>query len=251
MPMTRAFVVHGEAGWDEATPAGPFVCYDVRPGRVERTMRDPRDAGIARCALDDLRGGDAAATRRACARRSRAATRPAHRDALVLGARARARGHRREPDARRAVHARAQGRSTSGAGARLLERIARVREGARAVTFLARMAEASRERVRAARARESEAALERRALARAAAPPLDARPLRRASPSSSCARRPPAASRAATSIAARSSQATRAAAQRPSRCSRSPRSSTASSTHLADAAELLAPRAGPRCARTS
>ena len=30
LPLTRAFVVHGEAGWDEATPAGPFICYDVR-----------------------------------------------------------------------------------------------------------------------------------------------------------------------------------------------------------------------------
>ncbi|HJR68601.1 MAG TPA: anthranilate phosphoribosyltransferase, partial [Gammaproteobacteria bacterium] len=60
LPMTRAFVVHGEAGWDEATPAGPFVCYDVRLGSVERTIRDPRDAGIERCALTDLRGDDAA-----------------------------------------------------------------------------------------------------------------------------------------------------------------------------------------------
>ena len=86
LPMTRAFVVHGEAGWDEATPAGPFVCYDVRPGRVERTIREPRELGFARCALEDLRGtdaaGNAARLREALAGRDT----PAHRDALVLGA---------------------------------------------------------------------------------------------------------------------------------------------------------------------
>ncbi len=34
MPMERAFVVHGEPGWDEATPVGDFWLYDVRPGSV-------------------------------------------------------------------------------------------------------------------------------------------------------------------------------------------------------------------------
>src|SRR5690606_17542735 len=59
MDVERAFVVHGVAGWDEATPAGPFVCYDVRggsggPAKVVRTVRDPRDYGIDECALDGL-----------------------------------------------------------------------------------------------------------------------------------------------------------------------------------------------------
>ncbi len=39
MPIERAFVVHGEPGWDEATPAGDFVLYDVRDGEVTETMR--------------------------------------------------------------------------------------------------------------------------------------------------------------------------------------------------------------------
>ena len=34
MPLERAFVVHGEPGWDEATPVGDFVLFDVRPGKV-------------------------------------------------------------------------------------------------------------------------------------------------------------------------------------------------------------------------
>ena len=32
MPIERAFVVHGEPGWDEATPVGEFTLYDVSAG---------------------------------------------------------------------------------------------------------------------------------------------------------------------------------------------------------------------------
>jgi anthranilate phosphoribosyltransferase len=123
LPLHRAFVVHGEAGWDEATPAGPFVCYDVRPGRVERTMRDPRDAGIERCTLDDLRGSDAASNaarlREALAGRDTAP----HRDALVLNAALAIEVTGLEPGLGRAV-VRARRTLASGAGTRLLDRIA-------------------------------------------------------------------------------------------------------------------------------
>jgi anthranilate phosphoribosyltransferase len=86
MAVTRAFVVHGEGGWDEATPAGPFVRFDVRDGAVRREVCDPGDYGIERCTIDELRGGDAASN----ASRLRAALgggdTAAHRDALVLAA---------------------------------------------------------------------------------------------------------------------------------------------------------------------
>jgi anthranilate phosphoribosyltransferase len=122
LPLTRAFVVHGAAGWDEATPVGPFVLYDVRPGSVERTVRDPLDAGIERCSLDDLRGGDAAHNaarlREALANRDTAA----HRDALALNAALALEVTGTEPDARSGV-ARARAALADGAGARLLERI--------------------------------------------------------------------------------------------------------------------------------
>lgn len=85
LPIERAFVVHGEPGWDEATPVGPYLLFDVRPGRVESSRRDPADEGIPRCAPGDLRGGDASLN----ARKLRAALsgEPGpHADALALGA---------------------------------------------------------------------------------------------------------------------------------------------------------------------
>jgi anthranilate phosphoribosyltransferase len=86
MPLERAFVIHGARGWDEPTPIGPFLCYDVRGGTVTRTTRDPALAGLAGCSEADLKGGDAAHN----AARLRAALAgtdtAAHRDALALGA---------------------------------------------------------------------------------------------------------------------------------------------------------------------
>lgn len=86
LPIRRAFVVHGAAGWDEPTPIGPFICYDVSSGSVVRAVRDPGDYGMARCDEAALRGSDAATN----AARLRAALAggdtPAHADALVLGA---------------------------------------------------------------------------------------------------------------------------------------------------------------------
>jgi anthranilate phosphoribosyltransferase len=86
MDAKRSFVIHGAPGWDEATPVGPFLCFDVRPGVVERSVRDPRDAGLDRCTAEDLLGGEAELN----AERLRGALAgedtAAHRDALVLGA---------------------------------------------------------------------------------------------------------------------------------------------------------------------
>ena len=59
MPIRRAFVIHGAPAWDEATPVGPFDLFDVRPGEVKATRRDPADHGIPRCEATDLRGGSA------------------------------------------------------------------------------------------------------------------------------------------------------------------------------------------------
>ena len=46
LDIDRAFVVHGAAGWDEPSPIGEFLLFDVRGGKVERSTRDPADLGL-------------------------------------------------------------------------------------------------------------------------------------------------------------------------------------------------------------
>ncbi len=85
MPIERVFVVHGEPGWDEASPAGDFILYDVRRGSVETSVRTPEDYGVARCAPEDLRGGDAAHNATALAKVLKGEDKGAHRDAILMG----------------------------------------------------------------------------------------------------------------------------------------------------------------------
>jgi anthranilate phosphoribosyltransferase len=56
----RAFVVHGAAGVDELSPAGPNLVCEVADGQVRRREIDPLDLGVGRCAPEELRGGDPA-----------------------------------------------------------------------------------------------------------------------------------------------------------------------------------------------
>ncbi len=85
MPLERAFVVHGEPGWDEATPAGKFVLYDVRPGSVTEETRSPADYGFAQCAPEELEGGDAEHNAHELVRVFTGEDKGAHRDALLMG----------------------------------------------------------------------------------------------------------------------------------------------------------------------
>ena len=85
MSVERAFVVHGEPGWDEPTPVGPYHLFEVTEGSVFVSIEDPLDFGLARCQPEDLAGGDPqfnAAALEAVLRGEPGA----HRDALVLGA---------------------------------------------------------------------------------------------------------------------------------------------------------------------
>jgi anthranilate phosphoribosyltransferase len=86
MPIERSFVVHGEPGWDEATPIGPFVLFDVTPGKVTRYTRNAEEFGLPRCTAEELRGGDA--THNAAHLRAvlEGRDRSAHRSAIVLQA---------------------------------------------------------------------------------------------------------------------------------------------------------------------
>jgi len=85
MAIERVFVVHGEPGWDEATPCGPFLLLDVRPGEVRERTRDPAEWGLPRAHPSGLAGGDAAENADAL-REVFGGKRGAFRDALVLGA---------------------------------------------------------------------------------------------------------------------------------------------------------------------
>jgi anthranilate phosphoribosyltransferase len=60
MQIERAWVVHGAAGWDEATPIGPFLAFDVTRTGIRRYDIDPREFMLAPCRSSDLAGGDAA-----------------------------------------------------------------------------------------------------------------------------------------------------------------------------------------------
>jgi anthranilate phosphoribosyltransferase len=56
----RTFVVHGAGGLDEISTAGPTVAFEVAAGVVARRVWEPQDFGVARAAIDDVRGGDVA-----------------------------------------------------------------------------------------------------------------------------------------------------------------------------------------------
>lgn len=86
LPIERSFVVHGEPGWDEATPIGPFTMFDVRPGKVTRSLRDAEEFGLPCCSVDDLRGGDAAYNAEHLRAVLEGRDRGAHRNAIVLQA---------------------------------------------------------------------------------------------------------------------------------------------------------------------
>jgi anthranilate phosphoribosyltransferase len=82
--IERCWVVHGACGWDEATPLGSFVAYDVRNQRVDRLEINPEEFGIARCTAGDLAGGDAKTNLKALIDVFEGRDQGAHLDTLVL-----------------------------------------------------------------------------------------------------------------------------------------------------------------------
>jgi anthranilate phosphoribosyltransferase len=81
----RALVIHGADGMDELSPSGVNLVYEVSDGKVEETTLDPRDLGVARCHVSQLRGGSP--TENATTTRLLLQGRPgAVRDAVLLNA---------------------------------------------------------------------------------------------------------------------------------------------------------------------
>ena len=81
----RAFVVHGAAGVDELSPAGPNLVCEVADGQVRRREIDPLDLGIDRCAPEELGGGDPAENAETI-RRIFSGAQGGKRDAVLLNA---------------------------------------------------------------------------------------------------------------------------------------------------------------------
>jgi anthranilate phosphoribosyltransferase len=82
----RAMVVHGADGLDELSTTGPSAVLELTDaGEVRRYSVDPADFGLAPCALDDLRGGDAAANAKVVRQVLEGAPGP-HRNIAVLNA---------------------------------------------------------------------------------------------------------------------------------------------------------------------
>ena len=85
LDIDRAFVVHGAGGWDEPSSLGEFILFDVRPGRIEESFRDPVDVGMPGCEMGDLAGGSPDHNARRLLDVLEGEHGP-HRDSVVLGA---------------------------------------------------------------------------------------------------------------------------------------------------------------------
>ncbi len=55
----RGFVVHGSDGMDEMTLTGPTLVAEISEGELKVYTIEPEQFGLARCSLEDLKGGDA------------------------------------------------------------------------------------------------------------------------------------------------------------------------------------------------
>lgn len=123
LDIARAFVVHGEPGWDEATTAGEFLLLDVRPGAVGELRRAPEEYGLPRCAPGALLGGDAVHNA-AAIREALSGEEGPFLDTLLLGASLAFELAGRVNDPREGVRL-AREHVRSGDGARFLEGLAR------------------------------------------------------------------------------------------------------------------------------
>ena len=85
MDIDRAFIIHGNNGWDEPTPIAPFEIYDVTSKGIHLETRDPQEFGIPKCNNSDLLGGDASHNAKAVLDVFNNKDQGPHRDALALG----------------------------------------------------------------------------------------------------------------------------------------------------------------------
>ena len=82
---SHAYVVHGAAGIDELSPAGPNLVCEVVEGTVTERTIDPLELGVPRCDPGELRGGSPGDNAQAIVRVFEGADGGA-RDAILLNA---------------------------------------------------------------------------------------------------------------------------------------------------------------------
>jgi len=115
----RAFVVHGAAGIDELSPAGPNLVCEVVEGRVREREIDPLDLGIPRCDPSELRGGSPAENAAVIRAVFSGAERGAKRDAILLNAAGAIAAGGHAEDLREGLDAARQAVDSGAAGERL------------------------------------------------------------------------------------------------------------------------------------
>lgn len=84
--IERVFIVYGQNGWDEPTPAAPFSLFDVRPGVIAESEMSHRDFGLPACGPADLKGGDAGENAAALRNILDGRRRDGARDAVLMSA---------------------------------------------------------------------------------------------------------------------------------------------------------------------
>ncbi len=123
----RAWICHGEGGFDEIVPSGITWIAELKGGKVTLAEITPEDVGIARSSAGDLKGGDAAHNAEAL-RSVLEGKRCAFRDAAVMTAAAALLVAEKAKNLKEGV-AQAQ-KSIDGGGARqVLEKLVKVSNG--------------------------------------------------------------------------------------------------------------------------
>ncbi len=130
LPIKRMFVLHGEGGWDEPTPASPFTLFDVSPAGVSRGQHSVDDFGLPACKEAELKGEDASHNAARLAGVLRGQEHGAHRNALLMGAALALQVTGRCADLREGV-AQAAAAIDDGRASQLLDELARFGAGIR------------------------------------------------------------------------------------------------------------------------
>lgn len=123
----KAWVFHGEGGFDELTTAGRSWVAELDDGSIRSFEVAPEDAGLPRCSVDDLRGGDAA-TNAAAIRALLGGQHGPFRDTVLMTSAAALIVADKAAGLKEGV-ARAAEAIDSGRAARVLERLAQVTDG--------------------------------------------------------------------------------------------------------------------------